>query len=66
MGHAMYTKMLQVSSMSILIFIKNIIERVSKLLITKLKKIVTIFLSASLYTFHIFMILQKFYLNTIF
>ena len=38
MGHAMYTKMLQVSSMSILIFIKNIIERVSELLITKLKK----------------------------
>ena len=30
MGHAMYTKMLQVSSMSILIFIKNIIERVSE------------------------------------
>ena len=67
MGHAMYTKMLQVSSMSILIFIKNIIERVSELLITKLKKkIVTIFLRASLYTFHIFMILQKVYLNTIF
>ena len=66
MGHAMYTKMLQVSSMSILIFIKNIIERVLELLITKLKKIVTIFLRASLYTFHIFMILQKVYLNTIF
>ena len=48
MGHAMYRKMLQVSSMSILIFIKNIIERVSELLITKFfKKKVTIFLSSS-------------------